>query len=111
MFKDIDLVIESDVQPRPEIGCGQVLLHAVGAAVEAALPPSGEVQDGLTQGLGRDRAGVNRDTAHPAASFHHQDVASEFRRLNCSAAPRRPAADHDQIVVFHLPLITPEPAL
>ena len=101
MFKHIDLVIERDVQARPEIGCGQILLHAVGTAVEATLAPSGQVQNRLAQGLGRDRAGVNRNAADPAAPFDDQDIPSEFRRLNGSAAPRRPAADHDQIVVFH----------
>ena len=51
---------------------GDVLLDPVGAAVEAALAPAGEVEHGLAQGLRGDGAGVDRDAADAAALLDHQ---------------------------------------
>ena len=76
-----------------EVGAADVLLDPVRAAVEPALAPAGEIERGLAQGLGRDRAGVNRDAADALAAFDHQHRLAELGRLNGGAAARRTAAD------------------
>ncbi len=44
VLQHIDLMVERHVQARHQILGLDVLLDAVGAAVEAALPPTGEVE-------------------------------------------------------------------
>jgi hypothetical protein len=101
VFEHLDLVVERDVEPRPEIAGRQVLLDPVGAAVKPPLAPAGQVQRGLPQCLGRNGAGVNRNPAHPVAAFHDQNLLAEFRGLNGRPPPRRAAADNDEVVMFH----------
>ena len=66
-----------------------VLLHAVGAAVEAALAPAGEIEHRLAQGLRGDGAGVDRDAADAAAAS--RPPAPSLPSLAAWIAARRPA--------------------
>jgi hypothetical protein len=101
VFEHLDLVVEGNVKARAQVGGGQVFLDPIGAAVEAALAPAGQVQHGLAQGLRRYRAGVDRNPADAAAAFDHEHPAPELRRLDCRPSSCRSAADHDQFVMFH----------
>jgi hypothetical protein len=101
VFKHIDLVVERHVQARHQVLGGDVLLHPVGAAVEATLAPAGEVEHGLPHCLRRDGAGVDRDTADAAALLHHEDGAAELRGLDGGAAAGGAAADDDEIEGAH----------
>ena len=80
---------------------GDVLLDPVGAAVEAALAPAGEVEHGLAQRLRRDGAGVHRDAADAAALLDHQHGLAELGRLDGGAPAGRAAADDDEIEGAH----------
>ncbi len=72
MLQHLDLMLERHVQPHAEVGAVDLLLHPVGAAVEAALAPARQVERGLAQRLRRDRAGVDRNTADAAAILDYQ---------------------------------------
>ena len=63
VLEHVDLMVERHAQPRAEILALDVLFDAVGEAVEAALAPAAQIEDGFAQGLGRDGAGVDRDAA------------------------------------------------
>ena len=71
-----------------EILRGDILLDAIGAAIEAALAPAGEIEHGFAQGLGRDGAGVDRNAADAPPLLDDQHVL--FSLAACTAA-RRPA--------------------
>ena len=101
VLQHIDLVVERHVQARHQVLGGDVLLHPVGAAVEAALAPAGQVEHGLAQCLRGDGAGVDRYAADAPALLHHQDGAAELRRLDGGAAAGWAAADDDEVVGGH----------
>ncbi len=101
VLQDVDFVVQGLVQAGQQVLGAQVLLHPIGAAIEAALAPAGQVQHGLAQGLGGDGAGVHRDAAHAAALVDHQHGPAELGRLHGRAPTRRPAADDDHVVVVH----------
>ena len=84
-----------------EIAAVDILLHAVGAPVEAALAPAGEVQHGLAQGLGRDGAGMHGNAADAPAPLDDEHRLAELRRLHGGALAGRARADDDQIICVH----------
>ena len=98
VLQHLDLVVERHVQPRHQVVGLDVLLDPVGAAVEAALAPAGEVQHRLAQGLGRDGAGMDRDAADPPALLDHQHRLAELGGLDGGAPPGGAAADDDEVV-------------
>jgi hypothetical protein len=65
VLQDLDLVVERLAQAGHQVACGDVLLDAIGASVEPAFAPAGEVEDGFAQRLRRYRSGVNRYAADP----------------------------------------------
>ena len=101
VLEHIDLVVEGHVQAHHQVVGGDVLLHAVGAAVEAALAPAGQVEHGLAEGLRGDGAGVDRDATDAAALLDHEDGAAELCRLDGGAAAGGAAADDDEVVGAH----------
>ena len=101
VLQHIDLVVERHVQAHHQVLGGDVLLHSVGAAIEAALPPSGEVEHGFAQRLRGNGAGMHRDAADPAAPFHHEHGAVELGGLNGGTAPGWAAADDDEVEGAH----------
>ncbi len=108
VLEDLDLVFQSHRQAVAEVGAVDVLLHAVGAAVKAALAPAGEVEHGLAKRLGGDRAGMDRDAADAAPVLHHQNRFAELRTLDGGAAAGGSATDDDEIVGFHRQIPLPE---
>ena len=98
VLEHVDLVVQGLVQAGAQVAAFDVLLHPVGEAIEAALPPAGEIEHGLAKGLGGDGAGVHRDPAHPQPVLDHQHRVSELGGLDGGAATRGSAADHDQFV-------------
>ena len=101
VLQHLDLVVERHVQARHQVLGGDVLLHPIGAAVEAALAPAGEVEHRLAQRLGRDGAGVHRDAADAAALLDHEHGSAELGRLDRGAAAGRAAADDDEVDCVH----------
>ena len=98
MLKDIDLVIEGHLQPAHQIRSRDILLDAVCASVEAALPIAGEIEHGLAQRLRRDRAGMNRNAADPATLLDDENRLADLGGLNGGPATGGTAADDDQII-------------
>ena len=79
VLQHVDLVVERHAQARAEILALDVLLDAVGEAVEAALAPAREVEHRLAQRLGRDGAGVDRNAADPQPILDHQHRCRAWR--------------------------------
>jgi hypothetical protein len=105
MLEDIDLVIQRLVQPGHEVLGLDILLHAVGTAVEATLPVTGEVQHRLPHGLGRDGAGMDRDAANAPPLLDDEDGIAQLGGLDGSATAGWPAADDEEVVSGHAALI------
>ena len=101
MFQHLDLVVEGLLQPRDQVGGGDILLDPIGPAVEAALAPAGKIEHGFAQRFGRDRSGMNRDAADPPALFHHQNRPVELGELDGGPAAGRAGADDEHVVVIH----------
>ncbi len=101
VLQHIDLVVEGHVQACHQVLGGDVLLHPVGAAVEAALAPAGQVEHGFPQRLRGDGAGVDRYAADAPTFLHHEDGAAELRRLDGGAAAGGATADDDEVVGVH----------
>jgi hypothetical protein len=96
-----DLVLERLVQADHEVAGLDVPSHPVGQAVEAALPPAGQVEHGLAQRLGGDGAGVHGHAADAPPLRGHQDRPAQLRRLHRRPPPGRAVADDDQIECLH----------
>ena len=80
-------------------GRDDVILHLIVAAVKAALLVAGQVQDRFAQGLARQRARMNRCAAEPIEAIDHSDALTELRGGDRATLPRRPAPDHEEVVV------------
>jgi hypothetical protein len=96
VFQHLDLVVERHGEPRAEVLAFDVLLDSIGEAVKSALPPSGKIEDCLTQRLGGDRPGVDGNAAHAQPVLDDQHALAELRRLDGGPPPGRPAADHNE---------------
>src|SRR5579883_1853140 len=101
VLQHVDLVLQRHVKPAHQVAGADILFHPIGAAIEAALPPAGEIEDSLAESLGRDRAGMDGDAADFPALLDHQHGFAELCRLNGTPPPGGPAADHDEIVGAH----------
>ena len=101
VLQHLDFVVERLLQPRDQIDRADILLDPVGAAVEAALAPAGEIEHGFAQGFRRDRAGMDRNAADPPALFHHQNRLAELGELDGGAAAGRAGADHEHVIIIH----------
>ena len=75
---DLGLATDDVLQPGEQIGDRDLLLDPVARPVQVALLHPGQVEDGLAQGLGGDRAGVDADAADHA-------LAVDRRRPCCRA--------------------------
>ena len=89
MFKHFDFVVEGDCQTLAQVFCGDALLVAVRAAIDAALAPAGQVQHGLAQRLGRNSAGVHANAADAPALLDHKHGLLQLRGLHGSAPSSR----------------------
>ena len=101
IFKNVHFPLQRHVEPPHQILGGDVLLDPVGAAVETAFTPAGEVEHGLAHGLAGDGAGMHAHSADLGHAVDDGDLAPQFCRLNGGGFARRAAADDDDIVFLH----------
>src|ERR1039457_5154137 len=78
-----------------------VVLDPVARPVHLALVQAGQVQDRLTQGLGRDRAGVQADAADHVLALDDRHPPLELRRGDGCLLAAGPRADHQHVEVVH----------
>jgi hypothetical protein len=74
------------------------LLDGVAVAVDGPLAESGQVEDGLPHGLGRDGAGVDADAADAAGPVDQRDPPAELGRQEGGLLPGGAGTDHDEVV-------------
>nr|BFF21964.1 hypothetical protein GCM10025730_54850 [Promicromonospora thailandica] len=107
----LDLAPDHVLQAGQQVLDGDVLLEPVAGPVHVAHLQTGQVQHGLAQGLGRDGAGVQADTADLVASFDHRDPAAELGGRDRGLLPAGAGADHDEVEVVpgcvHGPSVAP----
>ena len=96
-----DLALQHVVEPVGQVLQRDVLLDAVAEPVEAALPKAGEVQDGLAQGLARDRAGVGDAPADRCAPLDRHDARAQLGGLDRRALPCGTGPDDHHVVAAH----------
>src|SRR5215210_5701424 len=77
---DVDLALDHPARAHRQVLDRDLLLDPVALPVDIALAQTGEVDDRFTQRLGRDRAGVHRDTAD-LLTLRDPDSLAELRRL------------------------------
>src|SRR5579862_3548155 len=70
-------------------------------AEKSALGCAGQMQNGLTQGLGRDRPGIDCGAAQDRVLFNDTDTFPKFGRLNGGLLARRTGPDHNTIKMSH----------
>ncbi|MCO5546658.1 hypothetical protein L7F22_000092 [Adiantum nelumboides] len=95
----LDLTADHVLGARQQVSYGDLGLDPVAGPVHLPLGEPGQVEDGLAQGLRRDRAGVDADPAHHVAAVGHRHPLPELRRRDRGLLPTRPGADHHQVVV------------
>ena len=78
-----------------------LVLDPVGLPVDLALVDAGEIEDGLAERLGGNRARVQADSAKHVGPFHHGDSPVELRGGDRRPLPARPGTDHQQFIVMH----------
>ena len=84
------LLLADDVRGAgQQVGGGDLLLDAVAGAVQLALAHAGEVDDGLTQRLGRDGPGVHADAAEHPSALDDRDRLAELCRGDRGLLPAR----------------------
>ena len=92
----VDLPADDVRGPAAEVLDGDVLLHPVALAVDAALAEPGEVQHGFAERLRGDGSGHHADPAH-LASLDDGRSPAELRRLDGGLLSRRSATDHQEV--------------
>src|SRR5207253_5770068 len=80
-----------------EIANRRLTLQRQVDAVEAAVAKAGQRQRGLSQGLGRKRAGVGRRAAEHRLPLDHGHALAEVRSLRRALFTRGAGADDHQI--------------
>jgi hypothetical protein len=99
MTRDIDLVTDDVGGAEEQIAHRDVLLDAVGRAIDAALTIAGQMKDGLAEGFGGDGSGVDADPANSDFPLDNGDALVKFCRLDCGPLPGGAGADDQKIVV------------
>jgi len=100
---DVDLAFDHLAGPEPEILHGDVFLEPVAVSVDGPLADAGEVDDGLAEGLRRDRPAVDGD-ATDRPPLDDRGAPAELRSLDGRLLPGRARADGEEVVVvavFH----------
>ena len=85
-----------------QVGDGDLVLDPVSLPVHLPLVEAGQVEDGLAQGLGRDRAGVQAHAADHVLALHDRDPPFELGGGDGRLLPARTRADHQDVVVVHM---------
>ena len=102
VLQHVHLVAKRDVEAAAQVLGADVLLGPVGGSIETALPPAGEVEHRLAQGLRGDGASVvpRRPSHRPPPALDDQIGRRLLRPLAAWIAPRRflpgRCYDHDQ---------------
>ncbi len=97
-----DLPSDDVMGPSGQVLHGDVLFHRVALPVEVTLRHAGEVENGFSQGLGRDRAGVDADASDDVAALDDRGPPSELRRCDGGLLAAGTAPDHQQVIVAHI---------
>ena len=88
---------------RGEVTDRDLVLDAVTAAIEIALTQPGQIENGLTQGLGGDGAGVDAHPTDHVAAIDDPDALAQLCGSDGSLLPTGPGAQDQQVVVIHKP--------
>ena len=96
------LLLGDDVRgARQQVAGSDLFLDAVAGAVQLALAHAGEIDDRLTQRLGRNGSGVHANPAEHPAALHDRDRLAEFRRRDRGLLAARTRTDDDEVVLQH----------
>src|ERR1700722_7892793 len=87
--------------PGSQVTDGDLVLDPVALPVHLPLVQAGEVQDGLAQGLGRDRAGVQAHAADHVLALDDRHPPLELARGDGRLLAAGTRADHQDVVVVH----------
>ena len=85
-----------------QVGDGDLVLDPVALPVHLPLVQAGQVQDGLAQGLGRDRARVQADAADHVLALDDRHPPLELGRGDRGLLAAGTRADHQHVVVVHM---------
>ncbi len=96
---DLGLAADDVRRPGEQVLDGDVLLDPVVLAVEVTHVHAGQVEDGLAQGLRRDRARVDADAADHVPAFDDGRALAELGRGDGRLLPSRAGAEDEQVVV------------
>jgi len=88
--------------PGGQVGDGDLVLDPVALPVHLPLVQTGQVEDRLAQGLGRDRARVQAHTADHVLALDDRHPPLELRRSDGRLLATRPRADHQHVEVVHM---------
>ena len=95
----VHLVADDLLHAGQQVVHGDLPLHGVGGAVDAALAVAREAQHGLAQGLAGDGPGVQADPAHHRPPLHDGHALLELGRLDGGPVAGGAGADHEKVVV------------
>src|SRR5690606_26118126 len=97
----VHLPADHVLRPDGQVGDGDLVLDAIALPVHLPLVETGQVEHGLTQGLGRDRAGVDAHTADHVAPFDDGDPLLQLRGRDGRLLPSGPGTYDNHIEVGH----------
>ena len=99
MADDLGFLDDDVITSEEEVfGHGDVFLDGEGRAVDATLSEAGEVEDGFTEGLGGDGAGVYAYPAHHLPAFADSNLLPQLGGLYSGALTGRTGADDKHVV-------------
>src|SRR5262249_40129832 len=98
---ELELVADDLLADEDQVGDRDVALDPIALAEQPAIAGAGEVQDRLAEGLGRDRARIDRRAAQDGTLLDDDRLLAELRRLDGRLLTRRARADHRAIEVSH----------
>src|SRR6266498_3891667 len=89
------------LRARRQVGDGDLVLHPVALPVHFPLVEAGEVEHGLPERLGRDRAGIQAHAAHHVGALDDADVPLQLGRGDGRLLAARARSDDQQVEVMH----------
>ena len=95
----VDLALDDGLRAPEEVLDRDVVLHLVALPVQLLLGHAGQVDHGLAQRLGRQRAGVGAHPADHVPPLDDGDALAELRGLDRGLLSGRAGTDHQQVEV------------